>query len=150
MYLKGHHACGWMLLVTFALKMIMLITTKRNNNSLHSVTLLCVLVVKLNFLPSELCLMKTTGVLFCRSSPIFGKFVFFQKCLVNGTQEINSWLSVYPGNYQKETVCYCRKSTAEKCVDCCNPNCAIVSFHLSCLKIESIPKTWYCPHCIIL
>lgn len=85
----------------------MLITTKRNNSSLHSVTLLCVLlvlVVKLNFLPSELCLMKSTGVLFCPSSPIFGRFVFFQKCLVNGTQEINSWLTVFPGNYQKETV----------------------------------------------
>ena len=43
--------------------------------------------------------------------------------------------------------CYCRKSTDENCVVCCNPDCSIVSFHLSCLKIENIPKTWYCPHC---
>ena len=44
-------------------------------------------------------------------------------------------------------ICYCRKNTDEKGVLCCNPKCPIVSFHLSCLKIESIPKTWYCPHC---
>ena len=46
-----------------------------------------------------------------------------------------------------DRVCYCRKSTDEDCVVCCNPNCPIITFHLSCLKIESIPKTWYCPHC---
>lgn len=46
-----------------------------------------------------------------------------------------------------DNVCYCRKSTDEDCVVCCNPDCPIVSFHLSCLKIENIPKTWYCPHC---
>lgn len=45
------------------------------------------------------------------------------------------------------SICYCRMNTDEKTVLCCNPSCAIVSFHLSCLKIESIPKTWYCPHC---
>ena len=39
-------------------------------------------------------------------------------------------------------ICYCRKNTAEKGVLCCNPKCPIVSFHLSCLKIESIPKTY--------
>ncbi|XP_068743620.1 uncharacterized protein [Montipora capricornis] len=44
-------------------------------------------------------------------------------------------------------ICYCRKNTTEKGVLCCNSKCPIVSFHLSCLKIDSIPKTWYCPHC---
>ena len=50
---------------------------------------------------------------------------------------------------QPETgsICYCRKKTDEQSVLCCNPKCPIVSFHLSCLKIESIPKTWHCPHC---
>lgn len=33
---------------------------------------------------------------------------------------------------------------------CCNVSCPIVSFHLPCLPIVSIPKTWYCPRCRIL
>ena len=45
-------------------------------------------------------------------------------------------------------ICYYKKNTEEeKGVLCCKPKCPIVSFHLSCLKIESISKTWYCPHC---
>lgn len=43
--------------------------------------------------------------------------------------------------------CYCRKRADETSVLCCNPECAIKSFHLSCLRIDSIPKTWYCPYC---
>ena len=43
--------------------------------------------------------------------------------------------------------CYCRQETEENTVKCCNPNCPIQQFHLSCLGIESIPKTWYCPKC---
>lgn len=43
-------------------------------------------------------------------------------------------------------ICYCRKNTDEKDVLCCDPKCPIVSFHLSRVKIESIPKTCYCPH----
>ena len=43
--------------------------------------------------------------------------------------------------------CYCRQETEENTVKCCNPNCPIQQFHLSCLGIDSIPKTWYCPKC---
>ena len=49
---------------------------------------------------------------------------------------------------ERGSTCYCRANTQdEKTVVCCNPACPIVSFHLSCLKIESVPKTWYCPTC---
>ena len=44
-------------------------------------------------------------------------------------------------------VCYCRQETEEDTVKCCNPHCAIQQFHLSCLGIDAIPKTWYCPKC---
>ncbi|CAB4037283.1 Chromatin modification-related YNG2 [Paramuricea clavata] len=43
--------------------------------------------------------------------------------------------------------CYCRKSANETSVLCCNPECAIKSFHLLRLRINSIPKTWYCSYC---
>ena len=37
--------------------------------------------------------------------------------------------------------------TDEDTVKCCNPSCAIQEFHLFCLNINTIPKTWYCPRC---
>ena len=38
-------------------------------------------------------------------------------------------------------------ATDEDTVICCNPECPIGSFHLSCLQIVCVPKTWYCPNC---
>lgn len=50
-----------------------------------------------------------------------------------------------------DAVCYCRQETDEdtviRVVLYCNPSCAIQQFHLSCLGINTIPKTWYCPRC---
>ena len=46
-----------------------------------------------------------------------------------------------------DATCYCRQETVEETVKCCNPNCPIQRFHLSCLGIDGIPKTWYCPNC---
>ena len=45
------------------------------------------------------------------------------------------------------SVCYCRQETEEDTVKCCNPHCPIQQFHLSCLGIDAISKTWYCPKC---
>ena len=107
-------------------------------------------VVQPDFLTSELHLTQNTGILLCPSSPNFGELVFCLKCLVNGTPGSNSCLMSKVTNSQKQAAlkfCYCRKKTDEQSVLCCNPKCPIVSFHWSCLKIESIPKTWYCPHC---
>ena len=50
----------------------------------------------------------------------------------------------------RDGICYCRRSITEESVLCCNPKCPIRSFHLSCLKIDNIPKTWYCPNCRVL
>ena len=46
-----------------------------------------------------------------------------------------------------DAVCYCRQETVQETVDCCNPNCPIQRFHLSCLGIDAIPITRYCPNC---
>jgi len=46
-----------------------------------------------------------------------------------------------------DATCHCRQETVEESVKCCNPNCPIQQFHLSCLGIDGIPKTWYCPNC---
>ena len=43
--------------------------------------------------------------------------------------------------------CYCQKKTNELPTTCSNPGCLISKFHLSCLAIQKVPKTWYCPHC---
>ena len=47
-------------------------------------------------------------------------------------------------------VCYCRSEREERTVKCCNANCSVKEFHLPCLGIEIIPKTWYCPNCRVL
>ena len=44
-------------------------------------------------------------------------------------------------------MCYCRKETDEDTVKCCNPSCALQQFFLSCLGINTVPKTWYCLRC---
>ena len=48
---------------------------------------------------------------------------------------------------EAHSVCFCRTVTSEDTVSCCNAKCPIMKFHLSCLCIASIPKTWYCPNC---
>ena len=43
--------------------------------------------------------------------------------------------------------CYCRRTSEEPLATCSNPECPISKFHLACLCIENVPKTWLCPHC---
>ena len=43
--------------------------------------------------------------------------------------------------------CYCRRTSDERTVSCSNPECPISVFHLACLFITNVPKTWLCPHC---
>jgi len=38
-----------------------------------------------------------------------------------------------------DAVCYCRQENVADTVECCNPNCPIQRFHLSCLGIHAIP-----------
>ena len=51
------------------------------------------------------------------------------------------------GTYSSDGDCYCRRTSEEPQVTCSNPDCPISKFHLACLCIESVPKTWLCPHC---
>ena len=48
---------------------------------------------------------------------------------------------------RKHSVWFCRTATEEDTVICCNPECPIGNFHLSCFQIVSVLKTWYCPNC---
>ena len=55
-----------------------------------------------------------------------------------------------PSNEPKG-ICYCRKLSDERTLDCSNHNCVIKKFHYSCLRMsDPIPKTWYCPSCRLL
>lgn len=48
-------------------------------------------------------------------------------------------------------ICYCRKASNEQTLECSNKECAIKKFHYSCLRLTNpIPKTWYCPSCLLL
>ena len=103
-------------------------------------------MAQLNFFISEFCLIKNTGIVLPKLTH------FWRTCIL--PEVLGKWYTrnhfSKPSSLPKaDSVCYCRKSTDEDCVVCCNPDCPIISFHLSCLKIESIPKTWYrpCPHC---
>ncbi len=43
--------------------------------------------------------------------------------------------------------CYCRRMSKEPTATCSNPDCPISVFHVACLCIENVPKSWLCPHC---
>ena len=57
---------------------------------------------------------------------------------------------VKPAVNETNSICYCRQGSDDKTVRCCNGNCRIKNFHVSCLGVDSIPKTWYCPNCRLL
>ena len=45
--------------------------------------------------------------------------------------------------------CYCRGPDIGDMVGCDNAECSYKWFHLSCLKLQTFPKSsiWYCPEC---
>ena len=45
------------------------------------------------------------------------------------------------------SVCFCRMNTTDDVVACTNQACPISSFHLTCLKVQKVPKNWLCPLC---
>lgn len=45
------------------------------------------------------------------------------------------------------SVCFCRMNTTDAVVTCSNQACPISSFHLTCLKVQKVPKKWFCPLC---
>ena len=45
------------------------------------------------------------------------------------------------------SVCFCRMNTTDAVVTCSNQACPISSFHLTCLKVQKVPKKWFSPLC---
>ena len=45
------------------------------------------------------------------------------------------------------SVCFCRMNTTDAVVKCNIQACPIFSFHLTCLKVQKLPKRWFCPLC---
>ena len=61
---------------------------------------------------------------------------------------LSSTSSGTPNPCSHDVFCYCKESRDGTLIGCDFPNCKIEWFHLSCLKLKSIPKgNWYCPDC---
>ena len=52
-------------------------------------------------------------------------------------------------NLKLPLYCNCQRPEEGDMVGCDNPTCSYQWFHLSCLKLKSLPKCthWYCPDC---
>jgi len=46
------------------------------------------------------------------------------------------------------TWCYCKKVKGGSMINCENPLCTYQWFHMSCLRMKKVPKTWFCPSCL--
>ena len=61
--------------------------------------------------------------------------------------------SIFDSNPVTETssrkYCYCQQEEYGKMIGCDGRNCPYEWFHLSCLKLKTLPKSlkWYCPDC---
>ena len=56
-------------------------------------------------------------------------------------------------NVPEAAYCYCHGPEEGTMIACDNPDCRIEWFHITCLKLKSLPKgksKWYCPDCIKL
>ena len=81
----------------------------------------------------------------------------YLKCLTFGTrvlpEVLGRWYTrkhntLKVDHSPNNDVCFCRTAIDEDTVICCNPECPIGSFHLSCLQIVSVPRAWwYCLNC---
>ena len=100
--------------------------------------------MNLSYYHQEFFQTETTGVKLYPDYKSFGEFVFCLRYLLDGTQEERVFQRM---RLHWLMQCYCRQETDEDTVKCCNPSCAIQKFHLSCLGINTVPKTWYCPRC---
>lgn len=77
---------------------------------------------------------------------------FWRACVL--PEVLGKWSTrkhtVTPIGTTHHNTCYCRSDKDEDTVNCCNAQCPIGEFHLSCLGVDSTPKTWYCPNCRVL
>eukprot|EP00759_Apiculatamorpha_spiralis_P001096 PhF_6_TR1040/c2_g1_i6/m.2138 len=45
------------------------------------------------------------------------------------------------------TYCVCNRPAYGRMIECDNRDCLVSWFHLDCVGLKRIPKTWYCPKC---
>ena len=112
----------------------------------NTVTLLFVLFLQVNLGYFHKDLPETTGVKLYADYKNFGEFVFYLRCLLDGAWEESL---AKDGAPLADAVCYCIQELMRilSSVVIRAVRCAIEEFHLSCLDINIIPKTWYCPRC---
>ena len=112
----------------------------------NTVTLLFVLFLQVNLGYFHKNLPETTGVKLYPDYKNFGEFVFYLRCLLDGAWEESL---AKDGAPLADAVCYCIQELMRilSSVVIRAVRCAIEEFHLSCLDINIIPKTWYCPRC---
>lgn len=110
----------------------------------NTVTLLFVLFLQVNLGYFHKNLPETTGVKLYPDYKNFGEFVFYLRCLLDGAWEESL---AKDGAPLADAVCYCIQELMRilSSVVIRAVRCAIKEFHLSCLDINIIPKTWYCP-----
>ena len=66
----------------------------------------------------------------------------------NVTQDSNDLIPEQQGDVDTSLWCYCRKPENEEMIACDYPGCSIEWFHITCLKLQVVPKgRWYCPDC---
>ena len=111
-----------------------------------TVTLLFVLFLQVNlgYCHKEFFQTKTTRVKLYPDCKNFGEFVSCLRYLLDGAWEESL---AKDGAPLADAVCYCIQELMRilSSVVIRAVRCAIKEFHLSCLDINIIPKTWYCP-----
>ena len=80
---------------------------------------------------------KTTGPEFYLTCTNFGEFVLPKVLAQWYTRRKNVTVGKAPS---ADAAIYCRQETVDGTVDCCNPNCPILHFHLSWYYPQNLSK----------
>lgn len=82
----------------------------------------------------------------CLLPELIGKW--YTRPIVELNDENNPSLDNVASTSFQQLYCYCKCPESGTMIACDNPQCAIEWFHLTCLKLSSIPRgKWYCPDC---
>ena len=99
------------------------------------------MLTKQNNLFRQLLLPELIGKFFSRTNDVILNSTPVDQC---------SSSSLIVQNLTAEDVyCYCKGPEEGEMVACDNNDCKFKWFHMSCLKLSSLPKSkyWYCPDC---
>lgn len=84
--------------------------------------------------------------------------LFFKKCVLpemfskwytrEHTVAVPNITDMPPDDEDNGTWCYCKEAHAGEMIACDNKTCPVTWYHISCLKMTSVPKgKWMCPSC---